>query len=81
MEVLSCKSHSGPGTEIGHIVYDQAKLSKSEVNVAADSSGELRHKRLGHMSEKGMHILVDLKLFLEVTGVHLEKCIDCLIGK
>ena len=33
------------------------RLCRDEGNVVADSDGELWHKRLGHMSERGMHIL------------------------
>ena len=62
-----------------YVMY--AKLCKDEANVAANSSGELWHKRLGHMSERDMYILADKKLLLEVKGVHLEKCVDCLVGK
>ena len=54
---------------------------KSDANVTTDSSGELWHKRLCHMSEKGVCLLADQKLLLEVKGVHLEKCVDCLGGK
>ena len=57
------------------------KLCKDEANVAADTSGEMWHKRFGHMSVEVMHILVDQKLLREVKGVHLEKCVDCLVGK
>ena len=49
--------------------------------MVADWIGELWNKRLGHMSEKGMHLLADQKLLPEVKGVHLEKCVDCLAGK
>ena len=28
-----------------------------------------------------MHLLADQELLPEVKGVHLEKCVDCLIGK
>ena len=58
-----------------------ARVCKSEANVAADSSGELWHKRLCHMNEKGMHLLADQKLLPEVKGVHLGKCVDYLVGK
>ena len=58
-----------------------AKLCKDEANVAADSSGELWHKRLGHMSETIMHILANKRLLQEVKGIHLEKCVDCMVGK
>ena len=59
----------------------QAQMCKSEVNVAADSVGQIWDKRLGHMSEKGLHLLADQRLLLEVKGVHLEKCVDCLDEK
>ena len=45
-------------------------LCKNEANVAADSSGQLWHKRIGHMSEKGMNIQADKKLLMKVKGVH-----------
>ena len=62
-----------------YVVY--GRLSRDEANVVADSEGELWHKRLGHMSERGMHILVEMDLLLEVKGMHLEKCLDCLATK
>ena len=58
-----------------------ARVCKSEADVAADLSGELWHKRMRHMSEKGMHMLANQKLLPEVKEVHLEKCVDCLVGK
>ena len=58
-----------------------ARVCKSEANVAAYPSGELWHKRLGHMSEKGMCILVEQKFLPEAKGVRLEKCVDSLVGK
>mgnify|MGYP002775142099 CR=1 FL=1 len=65
----------------GTLYRMHAQVYKSEANVAADSSGEIWHKRLGHMSERGMHILADQKLLPEVKGVHLERCVDYLVGK
>ena len=58
-----------------------ARLCQDEANVVANSDGELWHKRLGHMSEKGMHILAEKDLLPEVKGIHLERCVDCLAGK
>ena len=58
-----------------------ARVYKSEANVATDATGELWDKRLDHMSEKGMHILADQKLLPEVKGVHLERCVNCLVEK
>ena len=50
------------------------------MNVASDTASELWHRRLCHMSEKGMKRLADDNLIL-VKNVHLEKCTDCLVGK
>ena len=65
----------------GTLYVMHAKLCKDEAHVAANTNGQIWHKILGHMSEKGMHILADQKLFPKVKGVHLEKCINFLVGK
>ena len=57
-----------------------ARLCPEEVNVASDTSGELWHKRLCHMSVKGMKRPADDNL-IPVKNVHLERCTDCLAGK
>ena len=49
--------------------------------MAADTVGELWHKRLCHISEKGMWKLDADDLIPKVKNVHLEKCADCLVGK
>ena len=49
-----------------------ARLCPKEVNVASDTTGELWHKRLCHMSVKGMKRLADDNL-IPVK--------DCLAGK
>jgi hypothetical protein len=36
---------------------------------------------LGHMSEKGMTVLVKKYLLKGVKGVHIKKCSNCLAGK
>ena len=56
-------------------------VCQEEVNVAVDTAGELWHKRLWHMSEKGMRRLADDNLIPEVKNVQLEKCIDCFVSK
>ena len=56
-------------------------VCQEEVNVAVDTAGELWHKRLWHMSEKGMRRLADDNLIPEVKNVELENCTDCLAGK
>ena len=57
-----------------------ARLCPDEVNMASDTAGELWHKRLCHMSVKGMKRLADDNL-IPVKDVHLERCTDCLAGK
>ena len=49
--------------------------------MAADTAGELWHKRLCHMSEKGMRKLAADYLIPGVKNVHLDKCAYCLAGK
>ena len=58
-----------------------AKLCRDEANIVGDSNGELWHKRLAHISERGMHILAEKDFLPEVKGIHLEKCVDCLVRK
>ena len=54
-----------------------AMVSSGEVNVAdKDVSIELWHKRLGHMSQKGLEVLARKNIFPEITCMHLETCID-----
>ena len=57
-----------------------AQLCLEEVNVAADTAGELWHKRLCHMSVKGLKRLADDNL-IPVKDVHLERCTEFLAGK
>ena len=60
----------------------QGKLCKEELNVAYNNSNlELWHRRLGHMSEKGLQILARKELLPNIKGKSLEPCIDCLAGK
>ncbi|GJR64775.1 putative RNA-directed DNA polymerase [Tanacetum coccineum] len=58
------------------------KISKSIVN-AVDNGDmtELWHKRLCHMSEKGMSILSKKNVLSGVHDINLEKCSHCLAGK
>ena len=58
-----------------------ARLCRNEVNVVSDTAGELWHKRLCHMSEKGMRKLAADDLIPEVKNMHLDKFADCLVGK
>ena len=57
-------------------------ISKCYINTCEnDSSSELWHKRLGHMSEKGLAILTKKNMLSGVSDVHLKRCSHCLAGK
>ena len=58
-----------------------AWLCQGEANVTADTVGELWLKRLGHMSQIGMQMLAEKEFLPGIRNMHLEKCINCLIGK
>ena len=45
------------GKKEGSLYIMQGKICKWEMNVAQDTTKELWHKRLGHMSEKGLEFL------------------------
>ncbi|GJZ46052.1 putative RNA-directed DNA polymerase [Tanacetum coccineum] len=58
------------------------KISKSIViAVDNDDMTELWHKRLGHISEKGMSILSKKSVLYGVHDINLKKCFHCLAGK
>ena len=58
-----------------------ARLCRGEPNVVSDLDGELSHKRINHMSERGMHMLVEKDFLPEFKCVHLNQCVDCLADK
>ncbi len=68
------------GRKEGTLYLTQAKLCKGEVNVASTDM-EIWHRRLGHMSEKGIHILARKQFLPDMTGKSLDPCADCLAGK
>ena len=60
----------------------EAKLHKGEINVAQqDVSIELWHRRLGHISEKGLQTLAKKQFFPNLHGMPLKTCDHCLVGK
>ena len=58
----------------------EGKIYKWKMNVTQDTTKELWHKRLGHMSEKGLEFLTK-DHFPNIKGQPLESCEDCLAGK
>ena len=70
------------GKKENTLYMTSAKLSKGRINVVEkDSSIELWHKRLGHLSEKGLQILSKKQLLSGAKGTLLKTCVDCLAGK
>ncbi|VFQ81002.1 unnamed protein product [Cuscuta campestris] len=51
----------------GSLYVMQAKLCKGEINITYDDM-EVWHKRLGHISEKGLHMLTRKDLLPDVKG-------------
>ena len=49
--------------------------------VESDSSSTLWHKRLNHISKKGLNVLAKKKLLSNFRSAKLEKCEHCLAGK
>ena len=58
-----------------------AKLSKGDLNLADDATIEMWHRRLGHMSEKGLQMLMKKQLLPDLKGTSLKPCTDCFAGK
>ena len=59
-----------------------AQACSDEVNAAEkDPSMELWHRRLGHMSEKGLQALSRRNVLPDFKGTRLNPCVDCLAGK
>lgn len=60
----------------------QAKICKGVVNTLEnDSSTDLWHRRLGHMSEKGLQVLSKKELLAGIKGTPLKTCVHCFHGK
>ena len=60
----------------------EAKLHKGEINATQrDVSFELWHRRLGHISEKGLQTLARKQFLSNLQGMPLKTCDHCLVGK
>ncbi|KAE8658916.1 hypothetical protein F3Y22_tig00116965pilonHSYRG00268 [Hibiscus syriacus] len=68
------------GNKEGSLYVMQTKLYKGEVNITTEDV-EIWHKRLGHISEKDLHLLTQKQLLLDVKGKPLDHCAHCLAGK
>ena len=63
------------GKKSSSFYWMHAKVSKDFVNVVEnDNAMELWHKRLGHMSEKGMSVFSKNEVIPGISDLHLQKC-------
>jgi transposase InsO family protein len=70
------------GKKESTLYLTQAKIRGKDVNTLSNNSSiELWHKRLGHMSEKGLQTLARREVLTGVKGTSLKSCVDCLAGK
>jgi hypothetical protein len=70
------------GNKINTLYKTEARLVKGDVNVVEnETSTELWHKRLGHMSEEGLQVLAKKQLLPNIKGTSLLLCTHCLVGK
>ncbi|KAL4296424.1 hypothetical protein GQ457_12G004830 [Hibiscus cannabinus] len=70
------------GKKSSNLYLMQASTSRDAVNVTVnDSSTELWHKRLSHMSEKGLNCLAKKNQLSGLKNATLKNCAHCLAGK
>ena len=70
------------GDKLSNLYVFQGSMSRDSVNlVENDTSSELWHRRLSHMSEKGIDSLAKKNLLSGVKQAKLKKCVHCLGGK
>lgn len=70
------------GSKQGNLYVTKTKLCNEVLNnVEKDTLVELWHKRLGHMSEKGMHALARMEYLPELKGISLKPCAHCFARK
>jgi len=51
------------------------------VVVEVSTNESLWHRRLGHMSEKGMKMLLSEGKLPELKSINLDMCESCILGK
>ena len=70
------------GVARGTLYRTNAEICQGELNAAQDEiSVDLWHKRMGHMSEKGLQILAKKSLISYAKGTTVKPCDYCLFGK
>jgi hypothetical protein len=69
------------GEKVGtlYLCTSNIESSISLYSIGVDTT--MWHHRLGHMSEKGMHILQKINLFPDLKQTNLDFCEHCVYGK
>ena len=70
------------GMKFFGLYWLKSSILFNDVNVVdCDNSSDLWHKRLRHISEKGLNCLVEKNLLPGLKGAKLENCAHCLAEK
>ena len=70
------------GKRCPKLYMTQPKVSTGIVNAVENVDMiDLWHKRLAHMTEKGMNMLSKKKVLSGLTDIHLKRCSHCVAGK
>ena len=68
------------GKKSSKLYWMKALVSSDSVN-AMDIKASLWHRRLSHISEKGLNCLAKKDMLPGLKNIDLEKCSHCMIGK
>ncbi|GAA0165653.1 hypothetical protein LIER_20998 [Lithospermum erythrorhizon] len=68
------------GMRVGALYRSKLEVINNHINIV-ESSMELWHNRLGHMSEKGLNTLSKREIIPKFDGSNLKTCSHCLMGK
>jgi len=68
------------GERNSKLYWTKALVSKDSGN-AMDMDASLWHRRLSHISEKGMNCLAKKDVLPGLKSAELEKCSHCMVGK
>jgi hypothetical protein len=70
------------GSKQGCLYVTKTKLYNDVLTLAENETmAELWHKRLGHMSEKGMQAFARMEFLPELKGIILKPCEYCFASK
>ena len=68
------------GEKISKLYWAKALVARDSVN-AMDMEASLWHRRLSHISEKGLNCLAKKDMLPRLKNANLEKCSHCMVGK